>query len=220
MGTAVNFDGRPFMIGEVFGDQSDSFAQGLFGGSGNVTVDDYLTFSLSNPGWNNFQDIPSLGWFNLFDWSRRNRQTNTVAATFASRQARRSRQHGLSEENVEMRCPHASGEALTYGVLLVSEQRIGFTGLFHSKDFVQGLENNYPDFSEVFNHLKPNQSVALSRQFCLVKTQLCTFLFKNDTSIGIFDTERVLLLGKTYGYERESVLEDPIFSNVSVQIIN
>lgn len=149
---------------------------------------------ITDPGFRRFQTI-GLGWCNHF-------AEGIHHASFIERvPARRSKQ-GLDSGSFKSSRPlvgssSSSSDDFTVGVR--------YNELFHSIGFIECAQNRYPLLREALYLLKEDSSIAVSRDFLVVKTENgLTALWYKKQACGVIIKGRIFLYNK-FEYLKETI---------------
>lgn len=156
--------------------------------------------SLEDEKWNNFRDLPKLGWMNYV-------HNDKVSPVFLERRAINSRSHGLTTQNT---CAYLlSSDGL-------SKEKYGsFTEYLKNPGYHETLEDEaaYPKLSEILMALGDTPSgIAFSSKFCaIVTSEGMKWLFRKTRRIGFFTGTDSLNLFPKNGYYKEELEACPSF---------
>lgn len=188
----VCFDRKPVYIERVEGVEATVVP--LYGKS---TV---KRIPLEDERWNNFRDLPKLGWFNYVGNER-------VVPIFLERRAINSRSHGLTTQNTSVYVLTPDG--------LSKEKYGGFTEYLKNEGYHETLQDEeaFPKLSEVLMSLDNSTGgVAFSSKFCAVVTsEGMKWLFRKSKRIGFFTGTDSLNLFPKNGYYKEELEACPSF---------
>jgi hypothetical protein len=166
----------------------------VLGGVAEYRVADTRVFGrslLRDAGWHRFRKLPPLGWMNTAA------AKGKVQAVYLRRSAQRTRQHGLSSNNV------IAYQIYDTGVVdRCRTQNIGTvygSGLYRLKD-------HYPPLRQLFPLLQEGQSIAISDKYCVFRdTESLTWLFRKRKRIGLIPDTGTLLLLRSQKFYREEI---------------
>lgn len=158
---------------------------------------------LDSPKFNKYRSLPELGFVNT---------SKTYRAILLSRRVVRSRQHGLSDNNVAC-----------FGLVYTDTGRdeyymsnlpgYNFSGFFYTEDLERMFENDYPALANILGYIQETHFIAYSRKFAVYCDKNgMKWLYRLHERIGFFSNNNTLtLLKKSRGY-REEIMEDPAFT--------
>jgi len=148
-------------------------------------------YPLDSPVWNRFRTLPPLGWLNVT-------VKGFVGAVYLRRKAIRSRQHGLSANNVNIFSFYGNNGILAADRITGMGSIYG-CGLYRDPD-------QYSSFRETFEVLELDSSAALSAKFALYKDEGgLTWLYRKRRRIGFMADANTLFLLRSEKYYREDV---------------
>lgn len=197
-GCVVNYDGKPVYLDDFYPEEGGKgvTCRALFLASDKSTR---KRIELSDPKWNNFRDLPKLGWFNYI--------TDRIQPVFLDRKAVNTRSHGLCASNVIVCNVTPRGvEKSKYDHFT---EYLKNTGYHETKD----SEEAFPKLSEILMALDENPGgVAFSRKFCVIVTEEgMKWLFRKDKRIGFFTGTDSLNLFPKNGFYKEELQACPAF---------
>lgn len=202
--TAVNYDGKPAIIEEVYTDRNgEPKATALLASTKNR-----VRLSLSDEKWNNFRDLPRLGWFNYVSAER-----GSINPMFIERRAVNARTHGLTTNNTNTYSTNALGlEKDRYNHLFEYLRNDGYLETADS-------EESFPKLSAVLMSLDESPGgVAFSRKFCVIVTEEgVKWLFRKTNRIGFFTGTDSLNLFPKNGFYKEELQACPNFDIANVK---
>lgn len=188
-GTVVTYEGRPVLVNNARHHPDGVFRLDMLehpfnGASTRKRID--------SPAFNRFR-TPPIGFCNYFDSGSRH-------ALYCQRTSPRSRRQGLANENFS-------------GTYLVTGTRERFDRLMPSDAFREMIEGVYPTAARAMEMLVPDSSIAVSREFALVKSEVgfATLMHKLE-AVGIFFRDSLYLSQKSQ-FLQETILEDPNLPN-------
>jgi len=201
-GSVVNYDSKPTLIERVETGRSGPVALAR-----RLGVDaDVQSLSLDDKKWNNFRDLPRLGWFNYVG-------TRLVTPIYLERRAVNTRTHGICNNNTRTYQTRAEGVAAT------RDQDV--TLLFRNAGYqeTQHDESAYPPVSEILMSLDAEPSgISFSPKFCIVFTAECMkWLYRKTKRIGFFTGTDSLNLFPKMGFYKEELERCPTFDIQNVR---
>jgi hypothetical protein len=202
-GSVVNFDGHPTLI-----DRVESKRAGPTAFVRKLGLNEEAEFiSLDNEKWNNFRDLPKLGWFNYVTGREK------VQPFYIERRAVNTRTHGLSSNNTRVHILRAEGVS--------SNRDYNVVDLFRNVGYQETQQDDaaFPRVSEILMALdnEPN-GVAFSPKFCIVVTEEgMKWLYRKTKRIGFFTGADSLNLFPKMGYYKEELQSCPAFDIQNVR---
>lgn len=198
-GCVVNYDGKPVYIEEVnLGeDQRTVECKALLLEKGTRK-----RIVLSDQKWNNFRDLPRLGWFNYVSIT-----VGTITPVFLERRAVNSRSHGLTSANTN--CYNLTPRGVE------REKYANFVDYMKNPGYHETSvdETAYPKLSTILMALGEEPSgVAFSPKFCVIVTEEgMKWLFRKRNRIGFFTGTDSLNLFPKNGFYKEELQSCPSF---------
>jgi hypothetical protein len=196
-GTVVNYNGHPTYIDHV----ALSKDQGVVAVAERLGKGVNEVIPLDNEKWNNFRDLPKLGWFNYVGYDK------TINPVFSERRAVNSRSHGLTTNNT--RFFRTSGNGLE------RDRHNNLKDYFGNQGYLETANSDeaFPKLSEALMSLGDEPSgVAFSRKFCVVVTEEgMKWLLRKNKRIGFFTGTDSLNLFPKLGFYREELVAVPTF---------
>lgn len=190
-GTVVCYDKKPHYIERVDAGTASCLQLGK---------DKYKNIPLDDEKWNNFRDLPKLGWFNFVAGSK-------VHPYFIERRAVNSRSHGLNTANTVAYSLQVDG--------LQKERYNNLTDYLKNEGYQETMNDDaaYPKLSEVLMALDSTPAgVAFSPKFCAVVTsEGMKWLYRNNKRIGFFTGTDSLNLFPLKGFFKEELQACPTF---------
>lgn len=158
---------------------------------------------LDSPKFNKYRDLPELGFVN---------NNKTYRASLLSRRVVRSRQHGLSDNNV-----------ICYTLIYKEEGRdeyyvgahagMSFSSLFFSEQLKAMFDNEYPPLRDILSNLQQKHFIAYSRKFAVYRdSNDMMWLYRLHERVGFFSNNDTLTLFKKARGYREEIMEDVAFT--------
>lgn len=180
---------------------------------------DYVWISLGHPGWNDFRDLPELGWHNI------KLKKNKFDCVFLARRSRNTRTHGLSAHNTTALSLSSLAGVPVPAVTPREDGRRRGTEVFGApgRNISHAFFNPYygkdkAPLQDILNVLKPGNGMAYSSKFCVF---MCDnnfrWLYRNTDRIGFFSGMDTLSLSPSFGFYREEIMEDPNFTLNNIQ---
>ena len=151
-----------------------------------------LQLSLNDPGFHRFRKLPPLGWINT---------KRPHCAAYLARRPRRTRQHGLSEDNLTVDVIHNSTGAL---------QRAGYEISTYIKDpgYLLCCKKEYPTLDDILNCVKEDTALAVSPLYAVFRDNLgLRWLYRGTERIGLFSGADTLTLINTFAYLKEELTD-------------
>lgn len=202
VGSIVNWNGEPVYIESVFANTKGQPVASC------ITEDDTKIIELSDEGWNNFRDLPVLGWFNLVS-----ERKNTVSPIYLERRAVRARIHGLSYNNTKIY------RASDQGIENIRDTDLRY--YFRNPGYKETMKDvsNYPKVSTILMALSSTPSgVSFSRNFCVIVTEEgMKWLYRKTNRIGFFTGTDSLNLFPRHGFYKEELQACPSFDITKIQ---
>jgi hypothetical protein len=197
-GTVISYDKKPVLIENIRVDANGKDAADCFilGKNSKRTL-----IPLEDDKWNNFRDLPKLGWFNYVG------EGNKIVPIHLERRAINTRQHGLSNNNVtSVRASLAGVERDRYFNLI---DYLGSTGYLETTE----TDEAYPKLSQILMSLDDTPAgVAFSPRFCVIVTEEgMKWLFRKNRRIGFFTGTDSLNLFPRNGFYKEELQAVPAF---------
>lgn len=160
--TVVTYEGRPVYVQEVIphddGVMRVKFREFPFRG-------DLVRKKINSPAFKRFETIP-LGFMNLFSNGRRH-------TTFCERTPNRQRRQGLSGDTFSSSS-------------LIGERGVGFSDSISADAFREMVLGEYPTYDEALGRLVPNSSIAVDREFAVLRTpEGYTHVYHKRDNIGV-----------------------------------
>lgn len=199
VGTVVCYDKKPVYVNRV-----ESRSAQILRLSPGYYID-YENIPLSDKKWNDFRDLPKLGWFNFVTRDK-------VVPYFIERKAVNSRNHGLTASNTNVFVLNPDG--------LVRDRYAALSDFLRNEGYHETMnsEESFPNLSEILMSLDETPGgVAFSSKFCVVVTsEGMKWLFRRNRRIGFFTGTDSLNLFPKNGYFKEELQSCPTFdiSNV------
>lgn len=155
--------------------------------------------SLSDEGFSRFRKLPPTGWINYDKHS---------TALFLERRPVRSRQHGLSSNNVS--CGKAGAGEEGYSLIW---RDYTYETVARDKSYAEACVGDFPGLNDILQCIREGSSIACSSKYAVVRDVLgLRWLFRNSERVGVFpDTDTLLLVGK-HSYLREEIADDTAIS--------
>ena len=187
--TVVTYEGRPVYVQEVIphddGVMRVKFREFPFSG-------DLIRKKINSPAFKRFETIP-LGFMNLFAAGRRH-------AVFCERTPNRQRRQGLSGDTFSSSS-------------LIGERGVGFSDAITTDAFREMVLGEYPPYDEVLSRLVPNSSIAVDREFAVLRTpEGYTNVYHKRDNIGVVIRGN-LYLRPDRRFMVESIQENPNLPN-------
>lgn len=202
--SVVNYDGKPTYIEDVFtsNDNVPSCHAMILPNS------ERKVLSLADEKWNNFRDLPRLGWFNYVSSSQKR-----ISPVLLERRAVNSRIHGLCANNVSSYQTARNG--------LTKERAAYITEYVKNAGYLETMhdESAFPKLSEILMSLDNNPGgVAFSSKFCVVVTEEgMKWLYRKSKRIGLFTGADSLNLFPKNGFYKEELQGCPSFDITNVR---
>lgn len=196
-GTFICYDKVPVLVEEV-GPEAAVIQNLAKNKRARVTLDDEK--------WNNFRDLPKLGWFNSVAFG-------AVVPVHLERRAVNTRNHGLSHQNTVISSVSPDGVQPGRGQTL--------RDLLSNPGYLETMngEENYPKLSEVLMGLGAGlRGAAFSSKFCATAEENgMKWLYRHNKRIGFFSGTNSLNLFPGHGYLKEELQATPSFdlSNIT-----
>lgn len=196
-GTFVCYDKKPVFIDRIEAKKSGVVAITYDAGEG-----DYRQRNLEDEKWNNFRDLPVLGWFNYINSS------GNIVPYLLERRSVNTRSHGLSSSNTRLHVIAKDG---------VSKMERGFNlnDFFRNPGYMETYddETSFPKLSEILMALDDNPGgVAFSRKLAVCVTEEgMKWLVHKNRRIGFFTGTDSLNLFPKNGFYKEELLACPNF---------
>lgn len=194
-GTFVCYDKKPFFIERVDhrDDKGGPCAVGVPSSSnGKVKV-----LSLSDEKWNDFRDLPVLGWFNYIPFG-----SDIIQPVLIERKAVNSRSHGINGNNTRLYILERDG-------VKQYPRSFDLMPYFSNEGYQETSvdERGYPNLSTILAALDDTPGgVAFSRKFCVVVTaEGMKWLVRRDKKIGFFTGTDSLNLFPKMGFYKEEL---------------
>lgn len=196
--TYVLYDGKPFYVRDVANeaDYDDRVARVY----GNHPGKERKWIPMNDEKFNKFRLLPLLGWINSTFGDHPH-------AVYLSRTAKRTRLHGLSNNNT-------TAYKFRRGSLEAS-QDIGSTQYMADKSYLlaHDMEKGYPSLEEILLNVRENSAIAYSPTFCVYRCgDGVRWLYRKKSRIGMFVGADTLSLFPKLGYYREEIMEDEKFT--------
>lgn len=190
-GCVVNYDGKPTLIDEVVPGENG----GVECIARQLHKQTRKRLNLSDEKWNNFRDLPRLGWFNYVST-----MDNRVTPVFLERRAVNSRSHGLTINNTSCYSVNARG--------VERDRHSNFVEYMKSEGYQETMNDEaaYPKLSTILMALGEDPAgVAFSPKFCVIVTEEgMKWLFRKSKRIGFFTgTDSLNLFPKNGFYKEE-----------------
>lgn len=145
---------------------------------------------LNSPLFERFRRLPNIGWIN----------NPKYGAMFVSRIPSRIRQHGLISSNVSVR---------SFDSNILTGAPLGLFDLAKTSFFADMHKGKYPSLEDVLKNINNNTAFAVSRKYCVRQdTDGLTWLYREDTRVGIISGEELLLI-KGKAFLVEEIMESP-----------
>ncbi len=203
-GSIVNFDGHPTLIDRIESRKSGPAA--LSRKLGGAEDPEYI--SLDNEKWNNFRDLPKLGWFNYLGGSGK------IHPFYVERRAVHTRIHGITSNNTRVFSCKAEG-------VTANSRDYNVVDLFRNTGYLETCKSDeeFPKVSEILMALDPEPSaVAFAPKFCVVVTdEGMKWLYRKTKRIGFFTGTDSLNLFPKMGYYKEELQRCPTFDIQNVR---
>lgn len=182
--TVVTYEGRPVWI-----DGARNHADGVIRLNmiEHPFNSDVVRKRIDSPAFNRFRS-PPLGFCNYFDSGSRH-------VLFCQRTSPRSRRQGLCSDNLRAE-------------YLLTGNRERFDRIYRSEAFKEMIEGSYPEFDEVMRLLVPDSSIAVDREFALLRSKVgfTTLMYKTVEAGIIFRGN--LYLSPDHQYLTEMIMEN------------
>jgi hypothetical protein len=171
-------------------------------------MEDAEYISLDNEKWNNFRDLPKLGWFNFLSVGGK------IHPFYVERRAVNTRTHGLSSNNTRVFSCKSEG-------VVANSRDYSVVDLFRNSGYLETSKSDeeFPKASEILMALDPSPSaVAFSPKFCVVVTdEGMKWLYRKTKRIGFFTGTDSLNLFPKMGYYKEELQRCPTFDIQNVR---
>jgi len=202
LGSFVCYDKRPFCFLDIFEKKEKGLtALGSFAG----TQGKEEKLSLDDEKWNNFRDLPKLGWCNVIKGSK-------TFAMFAERKAIRTRTHGISQNNTSTYFFNGNILGRTRGWTVGS--------VFNNDGYLETYldSSRFPKASNVVGNLPFMQAVAISPVFCIFRSEEgMRWLYRKKERVGFFTGVQTVSLLPPKAFCREELLECSNFDIPNIQ---
>lgn len=183
--TYVLYDGSPVYVERIRADGSAEVLE--------YPKRERRMIPLSDAGFKNFRILPPTGWVN-YKYGK--------TAIYLQRRPRRSRQHGLTGDNVYTGYLNKTGTFSTGGYSY--EEIVGDEG------YILACKNDYPSLDDVLMHIREGSALAVSPQYAVFRDDAgVRWLFRGSDKVGIFSGTDTLMLLKKYLYLKEELSDSP-----------
>lgn len=199
LNTVVMYEDRPCFIQEIlsgrhFDDGKIRASVRLYGQEGREETRKLL----SSPKFKRFKNLPSLGWVNLEDQGE---------AVFIMRNARRTRSHGLSSNNVVVMDLQKKSADFKRSKLM------NFASVYQDVGYYRACNNIYPSLDKILAMIDEKQVIAYSSKFAVQRDNLgFRWLLRDTERIGLFTGANTLNIINKFSFYREEIMEDPLFT--------
>lgn len=147
---------------------------------------------LDDPLFHRFRKLPPVGWVNHV------KQGNGV---FLERRPVRSRQHGLSNNNVFV----ASKSAGAF-----SWRDYNYFNVVKDKGYPLACKKDYPGMKDVITHIRADTVIAVSPLYAILRDDNgLRWFYRNLKKVGAFFDTETLLLFNQFSYLREEIGDSP-----------
>lgn len=195
----ILYDGLPFYVTEAFNGDDGKARVNMTSCGPNPTNTRKL---MDSPKFKRFRELPQIGWMN---------PSKGASAVFLERHARRSRQHGLSDQNV-------TRKSFRQGVLSNPEERRPLTTAMTDEGFVQCVTGVFPSLAKILANIEENSALAYSRKYCVYRdSDGIRWLYREAERVGLFTGTETLNLLSKFAYCREEIMADPAFTLDRIQ---
>lgn len=207
-GTIVNYDGSPTYIEEAYTSKKGQVVARAEFLRDNPNEDTKVV-ALDDEKWNNFRDLPKLGWFNYVRPA-----SEEIIPIFLERRAVNSRSHGLNGNNVSVWGTTNQG---------VEKQRYGgaLRGFFRNPGYLETSqsEEEYPKLTTILMSLGSSPSgAAFSSKFSVVVTEEgMKWLYRKTKRVGFFTGTDSLNLFPKHGFLKEELERCPTFDITNIK---
>lgn len=147
---------------------------------------------LEDPLFHRFRKLPVCGWVNAERLGR---------ACLVERRMVRNRQHGLSNNNVQI------GE-LQEGSGHVFWRERNFGDIARDNGYSSACKGDYPPLERVFEAIRDNSTIALSPLYAMHRDEYgLRWLYRHGVKVGMFADNVSLLLLRNGVFLREEIVE-------------
>lgn len=157
---------------------------------------------LSDPLFHRFRKLPPTGWMNCL---------SEGAAVYTERRPVRSRQHGLSRQNVRAAWIHSERGELNWG-------DFNYESLAKDDGYKAAVVGDFPTLAQVFDNLRERGVMAISTKYAVFRDPLgIRWLYRNNEKIGMFSDANSLMVAGTFKYLKEELAADPAVAVNNIQ---
>ncbi len=206
-GSVVLYDGQPVVIQEITRGDPDPEknrhgtpkARILECGKPNADTSRKI---LSSAKFNQFRDMPNLGWFNPAGYP-------AVGACFCTRRTVTTRTHGLINTNTIVSSFNHNGGETT----LQDGQQFQFSNIYHDKGWLDAHNGKFPSLDAILVNIAENSAIAYSRRYAVLRDGIgIRWLYRNKDRVGLFAGVDTLMLLTKFVYLREEIMGDDGFT--------
>lgn len=179
--SVVMFRDTPTYIRDVGGDGAHCYL---------LPKQENIVIRLNDEGWNDYRNLPRLGWVNLYDRGH---------AVFMERRPRRNSTHGLCNQNVH--CYQSTDN----GPFVNARP---FTDYIFDQGFADATAGKFDDMREVLSYLKEGSIVGISNNYAVGRDQIgIPYLMHRMKKIGVI-IEDSIRLPDSVSYLREELMAE------------